>query len=95
MLDHFAGLVLKGLTFKYCEMVISSYTFQLTLRKKCLLSEFFWSVFSRIRTEGGEIRSISLYSTEMQENTDQKNSEYEHFLRSVVIFFNLVSPPTL
>ena len=32
----------------------------------------FWSVFSRIRTEYGEIRSISSYSVRMRENTDQK-----------------------
>ena len=29
-----------------------------TLRKKCPYSELFWSVFSRIRIEYGEIRSI-------------------------------------
>ena len=39
------------------------------LRKKCPYSDFFWSVFSRIRTE-------------YEENTDHKNSEYGHFLRS-------------
>ena len=33
---------------------------------------FFWFVFFRIRTEYGEIRSISPYSGRMQENTDQK-----------------------
>ena len=33
---------------------------------------FFWSVFSRIRTEYGEIRSISPHSIRMRENTDQK-----------------------
>ena len=38
-------------------------------------------VFSRIRTEYGEMRSISPYSFRMQENMDQKNSEYGHFLR--------------
>ena len=32
---------------------------------------FFWSVFSRIRTEYGEIPSISPYSVRMQENADQ------------------------
>ena len=32
------------------------------LRKKCPYSEFFWSVFSRIRIEYEEIRSISPYS---------------------------------
>ena len=42
----------------------------------------FWSVFSRIRTECGEIRSISPYSVRMRDNTDQKNSEYGHFSRS-------------
>ena len=46
-----------------------------SLRKKCLYSELFWSVFSRIRTEYGEI-------LRMRENTDQNNSEYGHFLRS-------------
>ena len=35
---------------------------QSILRKKCPYSEFFWSVFSRIWTEYGEILSISLYS---------------------------------
>ena len=30
-----------------------------TLRKKCPYSKLFWSTFSRIRTEYGEIRSIS------------------------------------
>ena len=39
------------------------------LRKKCPYSDFFWSVFSRIWTE-------------YEENTDHKNSEYKHFLRS-------------
>ena len=41
----------------------------------------FWSVFSRIRDEYGEIWSISPYSVQMQENTDQKNSEYRYFSR--------------
>ena len=42
-------------------------------------SELFWSVFSRIRAEYGEIRSISLYSVRMRENTDQNNSKYGNF----------------
>ena len=53
------------------------------LQEKCLYSEFFWSVFSRIRTEYGKIRSISPYSVQIRENTDQKNSEYGHFSRNV------------
>ena len=53
------------------------------MREKCLHLEFFWSVFSGIRTEYGEILRISLYSVRMRENTDQENSEYGHFLHSV------------
>ena len=53
-----------------------------TLHEKCSYSEFFWSAFSRIVTEYGEILRISLYSVQMRENTDQKNSEYGHFSRS-------------
>ena len=51
----------------------------LTLRKKYPYSELFWSVFCRIWTEYGEIP----YSVRMRENTDQNNSEYKHFSRSV------------
>ena len=56
-----------------------------TLREKCLYTELFWSVFSHIRSEYGEIRSISPYSVRMRENTDQNNSEYGQFLRSVTL----------
>ena len=41
-----------------------------TLRENCRYSEFFWSVFSRIRAEYGETRSITPYSVWMRENTD-------------------------
>ena len=54
----------------------------LTLRKKCLYSELFWSAFFRIRTEYGEVRSISPYSVRMRQNADQNNSEYRRFSRS-------------
>ena len=52
------------------------------LRETCPYLEFFWSVFSHIRTEYAEIRSISPYSVRMWKNTDKKNSEYGHFSRS-------------
>ena len=57
------------------------------LREKCLYSELFWSVFSRIWTEYGEIESFQYgYFTEhavrMRENADYNSSEYRHFLRS-------------
>ena len=53
------------------------------MRQKRPYSELFSSVFSRIRTEYGKIMSISPYSVRIQENTDQNNSEYRHFLSSV------------
>ena len=56
------------------------------LCKKCPYSELFCSVFPRIRTEYGEIRSIFPYSVRMRKNTDQSNSEYGHFSRSQVYF---------
>ena len=60
-----------------------------SLSEKCPYSEIFWSAFSRIRTEYGEILRISSYSVRMRENTDQKNSEYGHFLRSA--YYMIVS----
>ena len=47
-----------------------------TLCEKCPYSELFWSVFSHIRIEYGEIQSISQYSVRMRENKDQNNSKY-------------------
>ena len=51
-----------------------------TLREKCPYSELFWSVFSRIRTEYGEI-------LRMRENTDQNISKHGTFY-AVVAFHN-------
>ena len=53
-----------------------------SLRKTCPYSELFWSVFSHIRTEYGEMRSISPYSVRMGEHAGQNNYEYGQFLRS-------------
>ena len=50
-----------------------------TLRKKCLYSELFWTAFSRIQTEYGEIRSISPHSVRMRENADHNNHKYVVF----------------
>ena len=55
------------------------------LRENCSYVEFFWFVFSRLRTEYGEIVRISPYSVRMRENTDQKNCEYWHFSLSAVL----------
>ena len=67
------------MTTTYTLRIAKSYHAFLTLREKCPYSQFFWSVFSRVWTAYGEIRSISPYSVRMRENTDQKNSEYGHF----------------
>ena len=40
---------------------------------------FFWSIFSLIWIEYGEILRISPYSVQMRENTDPKNFETETF----------------
>ena len=53
-----------------------------SLRKKCSYSELFWSVFSNIRTEYGEVRSISPYSIRMRKNAYQNTSECGYFSRS-------------
>ena len=63
--------------------VLQTYFTSLTLREKCPCSELFWSMFSRIQTEYGEILRISPYSVRIRENTDQENSEYRHSLLSV------------
>ena len=55
------------------------------MREKGPYWEFFWSVFSRISAESGEIRSISLNSVQMGENTDQNNSKYGYFSCSVTV----------
>ena len=56
---------------------------RIAMHEECPYLELFWSVFSRIWTENGEIGSISSYSLRMRENTDQNNSKYGQFLRSV------------
>ena len=55
----------------------------MTLGKKCPYSELFWSVFTRIWTEYGEIRHMSPYSVQIMENMDQSNSKYETFSRNM------------
>ena len=50
---------------------------------KCVqIRSFFWSVFSRVRTEYVEIRSMSSYSVRMRENSNQKSSIFGHFSRN-------------
>ena len=53
-----------------------------SLLKKCLYSEFFWSIFSHIRTEYGDIFCKSPCSVQMRGNMDRKISEHSHVLLS-------------
>ena len=54
--------------------------------KSVQIWSFFWSVFSSIWTEYGEIRSISPYSDQMLENTDQKNFRiWTHFTQCLYV----------
>ena len=57
---------------------------RISRHKKCSYSEFFWPVLSRIRTEYGDILCKFSHSVQMWENTNQKNSECKHYLRSFI-----------
>ena len=50
--------------------------------KSVQIRSFFWSLFSRIWIEHGGLLRKSPCSVRIRENTDQKNSEYGHILRS-------------
>ena len=52
------------------------------LRKKCPIWELFWSAFSRIWTENGEILRIQSECGKCEKNADQNNAEYGLFLHS-------------
>ena len=84
ILSKNTGIKSKGNfnTLKLLKRLRVLLNFGQTLRKNYWYSELFWSVFSRIWTDYGEIRSISLYSVQMREIADQNNSEHGHFLRS-------------
>ena len=65
--------------FFYLQLVFDLHPHCLALREKCPYSEIFWFVFSRIRIECGELRSIFPQSVQMRENRDKKNSELDTF----------------
>ena len=64
---------------KHYFQILNGHNRRYTLHEKCLYSEFFWSIFSRIRAEYGEILCISSYSVWMRENTNQKTSNTDTF----------------
>ena len=53
--------------------------------KSVQIRSFFWSVFSCIRTEYGDLRSKSPYSVQIQENSDQKKLRYLDTFHAVPI----------
>ena len=66
-----------------------------SLREKRPYSEFFWPVFSRIRTGYEDLLSKSPYSIQVWEITDQKNSEYGHFLSQHITLFQIMPVTSL
>ena len=78
-------LLIRGLypVFKTICLIYVKNPKKVLMRKKSPCSELFWFVSPRIRTEYGQLRSISTYSIQMRENTNQNNSEYGQFLPSV------------
>ena len=81
-LDNYLNTSITAIIFKRLSSLTTYNLFALLLRKKWPYSKLFWSVFSLIRTEYGEIRSISPYIVRMREIGDKNNSEYGHFSRS-------------
>ena len=76
---HFGIHCVFNMWFPVLDRVLLELTISLALCEKCPYSELFWSAFSRIWTEYGEILRISPYSVRMRKNTDHNNSEYGHF----------------
>ena len=59
----------------------------------CPYQELFWSAFSRIQTEYGEILRISPHSVRMRENVGLNNSEHGLSLRSESVLSQLKNNP--
>ena len=62
--------------------------------KSVQMRSFFWSVFSRIRSEYGNLLCRSTYSVRMWENTDQKKlhiwtlfTQWEALFHSILTFY--------
>ena len=50
-----------------------------------------WCVFSPTQTEYRDLTCKSSYSIQVRKNAGQRNSEYEHFLRSDSMFISVLS----
>ena len=69
------------------------------LRSHCVKSfqirRFFWSVFSAIWTEYGDLRSKSPYSVRIRENTDQKILRIWALFKQCFTFPLTINPSTI
>ena len=61
-----------------------------TLRKNCPYSEFFWSEFSRIRTEHGEIRSTLLIQSERRKIEIRRTPNTDTFQAVAILQFLII-----
>ena len=59
--------------------------------KSVQIQSIFWSVFSCIRTEYGDLRSKYPYSVRIQENTDQKKTPYLNSVFDAVPFTHIIN----
>ena len=72
---EFTCILFSVLTFEFLRtkwLICSFFFLSLHSVKSGQIQSFFWSVFSRIQTEYGDILRISSYLVQMWENTDQK-----------------------
>ena len=65
--------------FFFCNFFIKKDFWAIPLREKCPCSELFWSAFFECGKNANSVR--------MRKNADQNNSEYGHFLLSVLLYF--------
>ena len=65
--------------FFFCNFFIKKDFWAIPLREKCPYSELFWSAFFECGKNANSVR--------MRKNADQNNSEYGHFLLSVLLYF--------
>ena len=84
----FSGGIERDHDMKWVNNRQYAHFYEYSLHEKYPYSELFWSTFYCILTEYRETLRISPYSVTMQENADQNNSEYGHFLRSVIMSMN-------
>ena len=55
------------------------------MREKYTYLVFFWSTFSRIWSEYGDLFCKSPFSVQMLENADQRNFEYGHYAVNILV----------